>query len=300
MHLKYLSVLLLLAFSATASALQVVTTTTDLAALVQSVGGARVQVFAVAKGTQDPHQIEAKPSFMVKMRDADLVVAQGLELETAWILPLIQGARNPKINEGGRGFLELGASLHPIEVPSGNVTRAEGDVHPGGNPHFQLDPVRLGEAAVLIADRLGELDGGGRDEYAKNARALQKRLADKAVQWKARIAKTGLHEIVTYHKTLSYFFDRFGLVNKLQLEPKPGIPPTAAHLMEVSRQIKQRHLPLIWIENFYDRDAADKVKQDNPKVKIQMVPVSVGGESGIKTNEDLIERLVKMLEDAAA
>src|SRR5437868_2180283 len=128
---------------------------------------------------QDPHQVEEKPSYMVKFRGADLIVARGLELGIAWLGPLIHAARNSKITEGSKGYLELGSALDPTEVARGNVSRAEGDVHPDGNPHFQLDPIRMGKAAQLIADRLGDLDSAHKDFYKTNATKLQKSLEDK-------------------------------------------------------------------------------------------------------------------------
>jgi zinc/manganese transport system substrate-binding protein len=214
-------------------------------------------------------------------------------------LPLIQGARNPKIAADGRGFMELGAKLKPIEIPTGEVSRAQGDVHPGGNPHFQLDPERMGDAAVLVAGRLSELDSAGAAEYQKNAADFKSKMLSLSKDLKARLLKTGVREIVTYHKTLSYFMDRFGIANPLQLEPKPGIPPTASHLLDVTRQMKSRGVKLILVENFYDMDAAEKIKQSLPGVKIAAVPVSVGGEPAIQTNQQLFERIVQIIEDAS-
>lgn len=289
--------ILTILFSLSAFAnLNIATTTPDLEAVVKSVGGDKVQVFSIAKGTQDPHQVEAKPSFMVKLRDADLIISQGLQLEAAWLEPLIRGARNPKIIASATGYLELGEQLDPIEVAKGNVSRAEGDVHPEGNPHFQLDPVRLGKSAVIIAQKLSDLDSSNGSFYKSNAEKFQKRMEEKNKEWKSRIEKTGIKEVVTYHKTFSYFLDRFGIKSSLQLEPKPGIPPTASHLIEVIDQMKRRNIKLVLIENFFDASMRDKLKTEVPGVKIAMVPVYVGGEPNIKTNEELIENLVRVFE----
>lgn len=278
--------------------LQIATTTTDLAALVRKVGHDQVEVFSIAKGTQDPHQIEAKPSFMVKLRSTDLVIAQGLELESAWILPLIQGARNPKLNAKNSLF-EVGAELEPIEIQSGASTRAEGDVHPGGNPHFQMDPLRLGKAAVLIALRMSELDPSQKDFFQKNALQFQAEMTEKYKAWQTRIKKTGISEIATYHKTFSYFCDRFGIRCEIQLEPKPGIPPTAGHLLSVVQQLKSKKLRLILIENLYEDSVGDKIKNEITNILVKRVPVSVEGEPSISTNEQLIEQLVQVFEAAA-
>lgn len=278
--------------------IQIATTTTDLAALVRQVGQDQVEVFALGKGTQDPHQIEAKPSFMVKLRSADLVLAQGLELESAWLTPLIQGARNPKLL-AKTGVMELAAELEPIEIPKGSVSRAEGDVHPGGNPHFQLDPIRLGKAALLIAARLGDLMPAKKEFFIKNAEAYQKQMKDKTTAWQERLKKTGIKEVVTYHKTLSYFCDRFAISCLLQLEPKPGIPPTASHLLSVIEQMKTKKIKLVLIENLYEDSVGPKLKQAIPNVVVERVPVSVEGEPGISTNEQLIEKLVSVFEKGA-
>lgn len=294
-----ISILLLISSLSAQAKLNIATSTTDLEALVKAVGENHVTVFAVTKGTQDVHQIEAKPSFMVKFHDADLVVSHGLELESAWLLPLIHGARNTKINPGTRGFLEVGQDLEPIEAVKGNVTRAEGDVHPGGNPHFQLDPIRMAKAAQLIAERMGELDSTNRELYLKNAKELQKRMDEKTKDWTTRMEKAGIKEVVTYHKSFSYFCNRFGIKCDLQLEPKPGIPPNAGHILEVIGQMKARKIKLVLIENYFDDSVKGKLQDAIPGVRVVTVPVSVGGEPGIKTTDDLIERLVKVFEASA-
>lgn len=296
--MKYLILIFLSISSVCLAKLNVATTSTDLAALVKEVGKDKVDVFAIAKGTQDLHQIEAKPSFMVKLRSVDLVISHGLELESAWIVPLIQGARNQKLNEK-TGLYELASELDPIDIPKGNLSRAEGDVHPGGNPHFQLDPIRLGKAALLIAAKLGNLEPSDKDYYQKNAEAFDKHIQEKTKEWQARVKKIGTNEIVTYHKTFSYFCDRFSLKCDLQLEPKPGIPPTASHILEVINQMKKRDLHIVFIENLYEDSVGEKLRQSIPKVFVKRVPVSVEGAPGISTNEQLIENMVKTLEEAS-
>tara|TARA_B110001454_G_scaffold16046_1_gene14402 strand:+ start:50638 stop:51525 length:888 start_codon:yes stop_codon:yes gene_type:complete len=277
--------------------IQVAATTTDVAAIVREVGGNQVDVFHIAKGTQDPHQIEAKPSYMVKLRPVDLVIAQGLELETAWLTPLIEGSRNEKLLQKNN-VMELGPMLDPIDIPKGTISRADGDVHPGGNPHFQLDPVRVGKAAVLIADRLAQSDPGHTTLFNENAKKFNQHMIDKTAEWKKRLAKTGVKELITYHKYLAYFCSRFDLVCNLQLEPKPGIPPTANHLLSVISEIKKRNISLVLIENLYLDDAGNKLKQDVPNLKIQKIPVSVEGDTGITTNDQLIEKIVTTIEAA--
>lgn len=275
--------------------IQIAATTTDVAAIVREVGKDHIDVFSIAKGTQDPHQIEPKPSYMVKMRSADVVISQGLELESAWLKPIIEGSRNTKLLEKN-GVMELAALLEPIEIPTGPISRADGDVHPGGNPHFQLDPIRVGKAALLIADRLAELDPAQKNVFKDNAKKFNQHMIEKTTAWKARLAKTGVKEIVTYHRYLGYFCHRFDLICNLQLEPKPGIPPTATHLISVLEQIKRKKISIILIENLYLSDAGEKLKQSVPTLKIARVPVSVDGEPDVYTNEQLIEKIVSTLE----
>jgi len=275
--------------------LRVVTTLSDLAAIAQEVGGDDVIVESIAKGTQDSHFIEAKPSFMVKLSQADLLISMGLGLESGWLPSIVRGARNPKITKA-LGQLELGPMIQPIEVISGSASRSQGDVHPEGNPHAWLDPIRVGTIAEKIAERLSQLDETHRKDYESRAKKMKERLAEKTKSWKARIEKTGVRQIVSYHKTLDYFFDRFGIQVPIELEPKPGIPPTSHHIMQVIQTVKEKEVPLIMIENFYDHKVANRIQRDVPKVRIVPVPVSVGGEPNIKTIDELFEKLVQVIE----
>jgi zinc/manganese transport system substrate-binding protein len=276
--------------------LTVVTTLPDLRAVTEEVGGANVSVESIAKGTQDPHYVEAKPSFMLKANHADLIISIGLDLEIGWLPSVIQGARNPKIVNGKPGFLEVGPEVDPLEVPKGNISRAEGDVHPYGNPHVTLDPDRMGRIGGIIGARLSELDPEHASEYQKNAKDLQKRLADKTKLWQHRIDATKIKKIVSYHKTLTYFFDRFHLENPGILEPKPGIPPTSGHIIEIIDLIKKQHVPLLLIENYFDPSVTNRIKQDVPSIRSETVAVAVDGAPNIKKIDDLYENLVKAIE----
>jgi zinc/manganese transport system substrate-binding protein len=276
--------------------LNVVTSLADLKSITDQVGKDLVSVESIAKGTQDPHFIEAKPSFMVKVNRADLFISIGLDLEVGWLPGIIQGARNPKIGRGQKGFLELGPLVDPLEVRTGNVTRAEGDVHPAGNPHVWLDPVRVGKMAEIIAGRLGEIDPTHSMQFSANAKSFQNRMQEKVSDWQERVEKSGVKKVVTYHKTLTYFFDRFKIENIAVLEPKPGIPPTSGHILEVIRIIKEQKIPLILVENFFDPTVTKKIKADVPSVRTATVAVSVGGAGGINSLDDLYESLVKAIE----
>ena len=276
--------------------LKVVTTIPDLQALASEIGGAHVVVDSIAKGTQDPHFVEAKPSYMTKFSKADLVIAVGLDLEIGWLPTLITGSRNPKIIVGTPGYLELGAWMEPIQIPSVKISRAQGDVHPFGNPHYYMDPIRMGKAAVMIAERLGQIDPKNQKEYAQKGSEIQNRLEKKTLEWKARIEKTGVKKIVTFHQTLNYFLDRFGIQNAGTLEPKPGIPPSPKHILEIIEMMKAEKLNLILVENFFDASVTKRIKQDIPDLRTESIPVEVGGEPNIESTDDLIERVVKAIE----
>lgn len=286
--------LLLPAFAA--SKLTVTATTTDLGSIITAVAKDRVELQTIVRGTQDPHHIEAKPSFMAKMRSTELVVAHGLELEAAWLVPLIAGSRNPKLQDQKNGVLELAGALDPIEVAQGPTSRADGDVHPGGNPHFQLDPIRLGDAAGLIARRLGEISPTDKEFFAQNAQSFRDRLAKKTVEWQERVKKTGVKELITYHKSLSYFCARFGIRCDLQLEPKPGVPPTTSHLMDVASQAKARNIKFVLIENLFSDAAGEKIRNSVPGLVVKRIPISVEGEPEVTDGEKLIERIVRVIE----
>lgn len=276
--------------------LNVVATTADVAALVKAVAGDAVNLSQIAKGSQDPHYIEAKPSYMVKMRDADLIVSNGLSLEIGWLPTLIKGARNPKISANSKGHLDLGSLITPLDTPTANVTRAMGDVHPEGNPHFTLDPVRMSELSVKIADKLSELDNANKELYAANAKRFQESVAKKMADWTARIQKTQVKTLVTYHPSLNYFLERFGLKAPIYLEAKPGVPPSAQHVLSVIDTVKKQNIKLILVDSFFDTKIAERVAKEAPGIKVVSVGISVESQPGLNKLEDVTEQLVKAIE----
>jgi zinc/manganese transport system substrate-binding protein len=278
--------------------LNVVATTPDLGALIREVAKDEVNLDVIAKGTQDPHQIEPKPSYMLKVSKADLVVSNGLALEIGWLPSLIQGARNPKVNNGSTGYLDLGATVDPIEVPKGGVSRAGGDVHPDGNPHFTLDPIRMGKAASVVAERLGELDPSHKEKYLTNAKSYQEVMDKLSLGWQERITKTGIKKVITYHTSLNYFLERYGVKTVGSIEPKPGIPPTVSHILEIISIIKREGIKLVLQENLYDSAYITKLKSQAPNVKVAVIGGSVESLPELRTNADVYEQLVKAFEAA--
>lgn len=276
--------------------LSVLTTTTDLMAILYEVGGNDISVEAICKGTQDPHFIEAKPSYAIKANHADLIVSVGLGLEVGWLPSILLLARNPKVLQGNLGFMEVGPLIDVLEVQKGRITRAQGDVHPEGNPHITLDPIRVGTLSIKIAERLGTLDPQHQQQFIARARAFQDKLTGLTKIWQARILKSGVTKIITHHKTLTYFLDRFHIENPVILEPKPGIPPTTKHTLDVINIVRQQKVRLILIENFFDSSVADRIATEVPGIKIRSIPVAVGGDPSIKSLVDLYETLVKAVE----
>jgi zinc/manganese transport system substrate-binding protein len=236
---------------------------------------------------------------MLKVSRADLVLSIGLDLEIGWLPPILQGARNPKVIPGTPGNLEVGPLVETLDKPVGGVSRADGDVHPQGNPHVNLDPIRMGQIGLKVAERMGELDSEHAQAYTQRAQALKARLDEKTKGWRARVEKSGVKSVVTYHSTLAYFLDRVHVKAAAFLEPKPGIPPTAKHLLEVMDVVKAQKVPLVLIENYFDASVAKGMLQEAPWLKLRSVPVLVGGDPSIKTLDDLYEGLVAALEAGA-
>src|SRR5947207_1080516 len=223
---------LLLPSSAEAKKLKVITTLSDLASLTQEVGGDKVDVEALAKGYQDPHFVEPKPSFLLKLRNADLLVLVGLELEIGWLPPLITQSGNGKIQPGGQGYLDASQFAQILEIPQGNVTRAEGDVHPLGNPHYWLDPNNGRRIAKGFAGKLGELDPSNSAYYQERFQDFDKRLTAAEQKWDSEMKAYRGRKVVTYHNSFPNFAKHFGLNVIGYVEPRPGIPPTPSHTIE--------------------------------------------------------------------
>jgi zinc/manganese transport system substrate-binding protein len=274
--------------------INVVTTTQDPAAITRAIGGDRVNVTALCKGFQDPHFLDAKPSFMVDINRAQLVEEIGLELEIGYLPSLVAGARNEKVAPGKPGFLDLSQFVKPMDVVA-LADRGQGDVHPNGNPHYWLDPENGRLLARGIAARLTELDPAGKDAFAANLATFEKTLDAKEADWAKRMAPFKGEKIVTYHKSWNYFGERYGMNIAGQVEPKPGIPPTPAHTLELIKLMKEQNVKVILMENFYDRRAPDVIANATG-AKVVYVPNSVGGDDAVKTYFDLFDKIVSTFE----
>lgn len=295
--LAALAVLATAAPSRATAAVKVITTTEGLAALAREVGGDRVQVESLSRGVQDPHFVDANPMLAVKLRKADLLVDVGLDLEIGWLPPLVTQSRNGEIQPGGKRRLTAASAVTVLEAPAGPVSRAQGDLHPGGNPHFLADPRRAERVAAAIAERLSALDGGNAAYYAQRLQDFRSRLAAAEARWQAELAPAKGRKIFTRHRTMTYFLEWSGLVSAGELEPRPGVPPPPSHLAELVGVAQREGVKAISVENYYDTKSAEVVAR-HAGARIVQIPGDVGGEPGLDTYEKYVGTVVSRLAGA--
>jgi zinc/manganese transport system substrate-binding protein len=280
-----------------AAALKVVTTTEGLAALAREAGGDRVQVESLSRGVQDPHFVDANPMLAVKLRNADLLVDVGLDLEIGWLPPLVNQSRNPNIQPNGARRLTAATAVRVLDVPTGPVSREQGDLHPGGNPHFMTDPRRVLDVAAAISARLVQLDPAGAGYYGKQLDALRARVQAADRRWQGQLAPFKGRKVFTRHRTMSYFFDWSGLVDDGEIEPRPGVPPPPSHLAEMVGVAKRDGVKAILVENYYDTQAAEVVARHSG-ARVVLLPGDVGGEPGVDTYEKYMDLVVNRVTGA--
>src|SRR6266540_6209479 len=295
---------LLLAFLGLASrpllaTVHIATSLQDFASIADSVGGKRVETFALSRGYQDPHFVEPKPSFILKLSRADLLIVAGLELEVGYLPPLLDQSRNGKIRPGSPGYLDASAGCDILERPTGVVTRAMGDVHPFGNPHYWLDPSNGRVIARAIAAKLSEIDSAGAAEYKSNLAAFETTLAEAEKKWEAMLAPYAGTEVVTYHNSWPNFLKRFGLKAAGYIEPKPGIPPSPSHTVELINLMIARKVPVILMEPYFDEKTPKTVAENTGAQLLTFIP-SVGGVPDAKDYVALFDYDVKVLAAALA
>jgi zinc/manganese transport system substrate-binding protein len=266
--------------SAEAKKLNIVTATTDLAALTQEVGGDKVSVESIARGYQDPHFVEAKPSFLLKLRQADLLVVVGLQLEIGWLPPLITQSGNPRIQVGAAGYLDASQFSEILDIPTGTVTRAEGDVHPLGNPHYWLDPDNGRRIAKGIANKLGEMDPTDAGYFQERFQDFDKRLTAAEQKWDAEMKPYRGRKVVTYHRSFPNFAKHFGLDVIGYVEPRPGIPPTPTHTIDLIGLMKRENCKVVLVEPYFDLKTPNSIGRETGGKVVQYLP-SVGGEKDV-------------------
>jgi zinc/manganese transport system substrate-binding protein len=290
--------LTLLAAAPARAALNVVTTVPDLAALTKAVGGKHVEVQSLALGSQDPHFVDAKPNLALALNRADLLIALGLDMEIGWLPTLQLGARNPKIQVGGTGYINASQFPRVLEIPPGRVDRSMGDVHPGGNPHYLYDPRQAILVAKGISERLTQLDPKNAADYRANLAKFTEELEKARADWEKRLAALRGAPVIAYHRTTAYLADWLGFDTIAFLEPKPGIPPNPAHVAGVLAQGRQRKARIVLVESYYPETTAKLVAS-----KIPAPVVILHGGTDFRSGETYIQHInetVTRLEKALA
>ena len=274
-----LLVLFLLALPMSAFAqgkLNVVSTTEDLGSLAREIGGDKVSVTALARGYQDPHFVDPKPSFILAVSRADVLIVVGRELEIGWLPPLLTSSRNSKIQTSGNGYLDASLNVKILEIPTGQITRAMGDVHPLGNPHYWLEPGNGRRIAQAIRDKFSQLSPANASYFAQRYGDFDSRLAAGEKRWDAIMAPYKGTKLVTFHRSWPNFMERWGLDVIGYVEPKPGIPPTPQHTIEVIDEMKRQGAKLIIVEPYFDLKTPQAIA-NQVGGKVLVLAPSVGG-----------------------
>lgn len=271
----------ILAASAAQAKLNVVTTTADFAAIAREIGGDHVEVTSLAKPNEDSHFVDAKPSLILKLSRAEVLIEGGAELEIGWLPTLMDSARNPKILRGAPGNVMASEGIQMLEVPA-VLDRSMGGVHAVGNPHFMTDPVNARILAERLAKVFSQLDSKSSDYFRANLQQFSDQLATKLAEWQNRLAPFKSSRIVAYHNSWPYFARRFGLRIDVFLEPKPGIPPTPPHLAQVIKTMQEEKLKLIFVEPYLNWRTAETVARQTgaTAVLVAQFPGGVKGTEG--------------------
>lgn len=280
-----------------AGPLNVMTTTEDLAAIAREVGGDKIKAESLSRGYQDPHFVEAKPSFVIKLNKADLLIAVGRELEIGWLPPLITQSRNSRIQPGADRYLDASLTCRILEIPTGQITRAMGDVHPAGNPHYWLDPENGKRIAKAIEGKLAAISPGDAAYFAQHEEDFEKRVSEGEKRWLAAVASYKGIKVVTYHRSWPNFAERFGLEVIGYVEPKPGIPPSPSHTLELMQEMKRQNVKIVLVEPYFDLKTPNSIARETG-AKVLVMPPSVGGEKEITDYITLFDYDIKLLVDA--
>jgi len=288
-------VVLVLAAAPAFADLKVATSLTDLASVAQFVGGKHVTAQSLCRGFEDPHFVPAKPSLMKAIQHADVFVSVGLELDAGWLPLVLPGSRNPKIQPGAKGFVDASEGVDVLEKPNGTVSRAEGDVHPLGNPHYYADPKALEVVADHLADVFSRLDPPNAADYAANAKAFDARMETSLANWTQQMAPYKGASVVTYHKNFVYFADRFGLKSFGTVEPKPGIPPNPRYLSDLAERMKKAGVKVVLYQAYYNADPGNQLAKRTGAAAVE-IATECGGVPG---TDDVFSKFDKLVSSIA-
>jgi zinc/manganese transport system substrate-binding protein len=279
------------------SKVNVVTTTEDLASIAREVGGDRINVESIARGYQDPHFVEAKPSFILRLQRADLLVVVGRDLEIGWLPPLVQQSRNAKVQPGANGYLDASLQARILDIPQGQITRAMGDVHPLGNPHYWLDPENGKVIARAVAGKLAQIRPDDKAYFDQRLADFSSRLDQAEKRWLTAFAPYKGVKVVTYHRSYTNLADRFGLDVIGYVEPRPGIPPTPQHTLDLVNEMKRQNVKLVLVEPYFDLKTPNAIGRQTG-AQVLVLPPSVGGSKEVADYFKLFDYDVNLLVNA--
>jgi ABC-type Zn uptake system ZnuABC Zn-binding protein ZnuA len=289
--MKLKIVLIFLAFIGTSSVfaikISVVTTTADLKSITELIGKEKVDVSSIATGYQNPHFVDPKPSYIIKLSKADMFVTVGLDLETGWSPQLLSSSRNPKIQKGNNGYVDASVGVSLLQVPS-SINRGEGDIHIYGNPHYWLDPLNGKQIAKNICDGLEKISPENRDYFEANLKAFDAKIDEKLKEWTNKMSSYKGVKIIAYHNEWCYFEQRFGLIIVDFMEPKPGIPPTPSQLVKIISEVKSNGIKVIISSPYFTTSSSDVVSKQTGAKSI-VLGTSVGAFDGINDYFDLFD-----------
>ncbi|HUR47244.1 MAG TPA: metal ABC transporter substrate-binding protein [Candidatus Saccharimonadales bacterium] len=278
--------------------LNVVATTAEFGAIAKSIGDDKVDITVLARATEDPHFVDAKPSYIVKLSRADAVIVGGAELEIGWLPALLEGARNSKLTPGSPGYIACNQGVQLLEVPT-TLDRSKGDIHAAGNPHYMVDPANAKIVAQHIANSFSQIDRKNAAAYQANLQKFTRELDAKLQEWEKALAPYKGQRLVAYHNSWPYFAQRFGFIIDLFLEPKPGLPPTPAHLAEVMTKMKEQNAHVILVDPYLNRKTADVVARATGATVLDVAqfPGGIKGTEGnyIKLMDAIVSSLAKAL-----
>ncbi len=283
--------------------IKIVTSLPDLAGIAREIGGKYVTTFAIAKGYQDPHFVDPKPSYMIRLQKADMFIQVGLDLEIGWVPPLLEGARNSKILPGAAGYVDASAGIPLLEVPQGDPAklRAEGDIHIYGNPHYWLDPLRGKLIAENIYQGLCRVQPQNKTQFENNLSVFRNKIDELTAKLQARLEAYRGVKVIAFHNSWPYFDERFHFDLVGFIEPKPGIPPTPKHLVSVIKSMKQQAIRLMIISPYFSKKTSRLIAAKTGAVLVELAG-SVGAQPEIKTYFDLfefnIDKLIQGMEQA--
>jgi ABC-type Zn uptake system ZnuABC Zn-binding protein ZnuA len=289
----FLFIALVFASSFLNAKINIVTASMDLKSIAEFVGGDKVSVESISDGAQDLHFVEPRPSMVMKIKRADMVVKIGLDLDM-WMDSLIAASRNKKVMHGEIGFVDCSNGLERLEIPQGKIDGSMGDIHLYGNPHYWLDPLNGKVIAKNIIEGLIRISPENSDYFKKNYEEFCKKIDEKMKIWQSKMGKLSGDKIITYHRSWSYFVKRFNITVPIEIEPKPGIPPNPNHILKIIDLIKKENIKIILVDNFYPLKSVKKIASDTG-VKVVVVPSNVGGEKDVKDYFELFDYIISKL-----